>query len=68
MDETINSIAEHRLIPKYLEKISEKGKVILARAIVYILIADRQLVTEEKGFFKDAIMMIKKDEIRGELT
>ena len=67
MDETINSIAEYRLIPEYLEKISEEGKIWLARAIVNILIADRQLVTEEKGFFKDAIMMIENDEIRGEL-
>jgi len=25
MDETINSIAEYRLIPEYLEKISEEG-------------------------------------------
>lgn len=67
MDETINSIAEYRLIPEYLEKISEEGKIWLALAIVNILIADRQLVTEEKGFFKDAIMMIENDEIRGEL-
>ncbi len=67
MDETINSIAEYRLIPEYLEKISEEGKIWLARAIVNILIADRQLVTEEKGFFRDAIMMIENDEIRDEL-
>ena len=66
MDETINSIAEYRLIPEYLEKISEEGKIWLARAIVNILIADRQLVTEEKGFFRDAIMMIENDEIRAE--
>ena len=32
-----------------------------------MLIADRQLVTREKGFFKDAIMMIENDEIRCEL-
>ena len=67
MDETINSIAEYRLIPEYLEKISEEGKIWLARAMVSILIVDKQLVNEEKGFFKDAIMMIENDEIRGEL-
>ncbi|MDP7047183.1 MAG: hypothetical protein QGF14_08675 [SAR324 cluster bacterium] len=50
MNETIKSIAEYCLIPEYLEKISEEGKIWLARAIVNILIADRQLVTEEKGF------------------
>ena len=42
MDETINSIAE------YLEKISEEGKIWLARAMVSILIVDKQLVNEEK--------------------
>ncbi len=67
MEESINSIAEFRLIPEYLEKISEEGKVWLARAIVNILIADKHLVAEEKGFFKDAIMMVENDEIRGEL-
>ena len=30
-------------------------------------IADRQLVTEEKGFFKDGIIVIENDEIRCEL-
>jgi len=48
MDETINSIAEYRLIPEYLEKISEEGKIWLARAMVSILIVDKQLVNEEK--------------------
>jgi tellurite resistance protein len=67
MDEAINSIAEYRLIPEHLEKISQEGKVWLARAIVNILIADKQLVPEEKGFFKDVIMMIEKDEILYEL-
>ena len=67
MDETINSIAEYRLIPEYLEKISEEGKIWLARAMVSILIVDKQLVNEEKGFFKDAIMMIENDQIRVEL-
>ena len=67
MDEAINSIAGYRLIPEHLEKISQEGKVWLARAIVNILIADKQLVPEEKGFFKDVIMMIEKDEILYEL-
>ncbi len=67
MDEATNSIAGYRLNPEYLEKISYEGKVWLARVIVNILIADKQLVTEEKRFFKDAIMMIEKDEIRDEL-
>ena len=67
MQESIISIAEFRLIPEYLEKISEDGKVWLARAIVNILIADKHLAVEEKGFFKDAILMLENDEIRGEL-
>ena len=32
-----------------------------------ILIADKQLVPEEKGFFKDVLMMIEKYEILYEL-
>jgi len=35
--------------------------------MVSILIVDKQLVNEEKGFFKDAIMMIENDQIRVEL-
>ena len=30
MDETTNSIVEYRIIPEYLEKISEEGKIWLA--------------------------------------
>ena len=44
MDETINSIAEYRLISEYLEKISEERKIWLARAMVSILIVEKQLV------------------------
>jgi len=46
MDEAINSTAGYRLIPEYLEKISQEVKVWLVRAFVNILIADKQLVTE----------------------
>ena len=67
MDATINSISEYRIIPENLERISEEGKVWLARAIVNILIVDKQLANEEKGFFKDAIMMVENDEIRSEI-
>ena len=46
MDEAINSISGYRLIPEYLEEISQEGKVWLARAIGNILIMDKQLVPE----------------------
>ena len=46
MDEAIKSIAGYRLILEHLEKISQEGKVWLARAIGNILIADKHLVTE----------------------
>ena len=52
MDEAINSIAGYRLIPEHLEKISQEEKVWLARAITNILIADKQLVPEEKRIFQ----------------
>ena len=57
MEGRIKSIAEFRLIPEYLTNISDEGKNWLARAIVNILIVDKQLAPEEKGFFKDAIMI-----------
>ena len=52
MEERIKSIAEFRLIPEYLTNISDEGKNWLARAIVNILIVDKQLAPEEKGFSK----------------
>ncbi len=51
MDE-INSIAEYRLIPEYLEKISEEGKVWLARAIVNILLQTDNSSRKKKDFSK----------------
>ena len=67
MSETMNLLAEYRIIQENLEKISEKGKIWLARAIVNILIVDKSLADEEKGFFKDAILMIENEGIRDEL-
>ena len=61
-----NLIVDEKIWPEF-EKISEEGKIWIARAIVSILIVDKQLVNEEKGFFKDAIMMIEIDQIRVEL-
>ncbi len=67
MEGRIKSIAEFRLIPEYLTNISDEGKNWLARAIVNILIVDKQLAPEEKGFFKDAIMMVESEKVRSEL-
>ena len=67
MEGRIKSIAEFRLIPEYLTNISDDGKNWLARAIVNILIVDKQLAPEEKGFFKDAIMMAENENVRSEL-
>lgn len=64
MDESYSTIIEFRIIPECLEKISEDGKVWLAQAISNILIADKQLSPEEKGYFKDAIMMVENDDLR----
>ena len=52
MEGRIKSIAEFRLIPEYLTNISYEGKNWLARAIVNILIVDKQLAPEEKRFFQ----------------
>ena len=67
MEGRIKSIAEFRLIPEYLTNISDEGKNWLARAIVNILIVDKQLAPEEKCFFKDAIMMVVSKMDRSEL-
>ena len=67
MEGRIKSIAEFRLIPEDLTNISDEGKNWLARAIVNILIVDKQLAPEEKGFFKDAIMMVESEKVRSEL-
>ena len=42
MEGRIKSIAEFRLIPEDLTNISDEGKNWLARAIVNILIVDKQ--------------------------
>jgi len=52
MEERIKSIAAFRLIPEDLTNISDEGNTWLARAIVNILIVDKQLAPEEKGFSK----------------
>ena len=67
MEESFNSIVEFRIIPDYLEKISEDSKVWLAVAISNILISDKQLAPEEKGYFKEAVMMIENEDLQKQL-
>ena len=67
MEESYNSILEFRIIPECLEKISEDGKVWLAVAISNILISDKQLSPEEKGYFKAALMMVENADLKKQL-
>ena len=67
MEESYNSIVEFRIISDCLEKISEDGKVWLAVAMSNILISDKQLAPEEKGYFKDALMMVENEDLRKQL-
>tara|TARA_B100000686_G_C15873618_1_gene517615 strand:- start:42 stop:524 length:483 start_codon:yes stop_codon:yes gene_type:complete len=67
MEESYNSIVEFRIIPEYLEKISEEGKVWLAVAISNILISDNQLAPEEEGYFKEALMMVENRDLQKQL-
>ena len=67
MEESYNSIIEFRIIPECLEKISEDGKVWLAVAISNILISDKQLSPEEKGYFKAALMMVENEDLKIQL-
>jgi len=67
MEENFNSIVEFRIIPECLEKISENGKVWLAVAIFNILISDKQLAPEERGYFKEALMMVENEDLQKQL-
>jgi hypothetical protein len=67
MEESYNSILEFRIIPECLEKISEDGEVWLAVAISNILISDKQLSPEEKGYFKAALMMVENEDLNKQL-
>ena len=52
MEENLNSIAEYRLIPEFINNFSGDRKDWLARAIVNILIADKQVSIGGKKIFK----------------
>ena len=52
MGENLNSIAEYRLIPEFINNFSADRKVWRARAIVNILIADKQVFVGGKKIFK----------------
>ena len=67
MEENLNSIAKYRLIPEFINNFSGKRKAWQARAIVYILITDKQVSLGGKRYFKDAIMIFENDEVRSEL-
>ena len=67
MEGSYNSIVEFRIIPEYLDKISEDGKVWLAVAMSNILISDRQLAPEEEGYFKEALKMVENKDLQKQL-
>ena len=67
MEENLNSIAEYRLIPEFINNFSGDRKAWRARAIVNILIADKQVSIGGKRYFKDAIMIFENEEVRSEL-
>ena len=52
MEENLNLIAEYRLIPEFISNFSGKRKAWQARAIVYILIADKQVSLGGKKIFQ----------------
>ena len=52
MEENLNSIAEYRLIPEFINNFSGDRKDWRARAIVNILIADKQDSIVEKDISK----------------
>ena len=52
MEENLNSIAEYRLIPEFINNISMDVIAWLARAIVNVLIADKQVSIGGKKIFQ----------------
>ena len=52
MEENLNSIAEYRLIPEFINNFSADRKAWRARAIVNILIADKQVSIGGKDISK----------------
>ena len=52
MEENLNSIAEYYLIPEFINNFSGGRKAPWARAIVNILIADKQVSVGGKMIFK----------------
>ena len=52
MEENLNSIAEYRLIPEFINNFSAGRKAWRSRAIVNILIADKQVSVVGKKTFK----------------
>ena len=52
MEENLNSIAEYRLIPEFINNFSADRKAWRVRAIVNILIADKQVSVGGKKIFK----------------
>ena len=67
MEENLNSIAEYRLILEFINNFSGDRKAWRTRAIVNILIADKQVSIGGKRYFKDTIMIFENDEVRSEL-
>ena len=63
MEENINSIAEYRLIPEFINNFSADRKNWRARAIVNILITDKQVSLGGERYLKDAIMIFKNYEV-----
>ena len=52
MEDNLNSIAEHRLIPEFINNFSGDKKAWRAGTIVNILIADKQVSIEGKKIFQ----------------
>ena len=52
LEENLNLIAEYRLIPEFIDNFSGDRKAWQARAIVNILIADKQVSLGGKKIFQ----------------
>ena len=56
-----------RLQPAFIERLSDKGKAWLAKAMVNMLIADKVIDQSEMCYLEDALSLVDSDEERANL-
>ena len=56
-----------RLQPAFIERLSDKGKTWLAKAMINMLIADKVIDQSEMCYLEDALSVVKSDDERASM-